>query len=301
MDWGPIEREAWETLTPHVPLQQTWLWGEVLSEAGAEVVRLAQRDGAAPAALAQVAGRRLGPLSLALVSRGPVRLAPQSPHALGRLPAALPWPRPRAVIVTQEAGRPARSIPLLTPAWHAELGLDRPLADVRAGLDPKLRNKVSRAERSRLDVAREDDRPSRYAWLFDAETRQARTRRYRNWPPHLVARWQVRGGAVRNYVARNGGEPLAAMLFLLHGRVATYHVGWAGAEGRRAAAHPLCLWRAIVELREAGVERIDLGTVDAEAAPGLARFKLATGAAVRPLGPTCLLLPSRSRPARRGR
>jgi hypothetical protein len=140
-------------------------------------------------------------------------------------------------------------------------------------------------------VQREDVSPPRYAWLLETEAAQQRERRYRNWPPGLVNAWDTCGGEIRVFVARDGGEPLAAMLFLLHGRVATYHIGWAGPEGRRGAALPLCLWRAIEDLKRAGIERIDLGTLDTEAAPGLARFKIATGALVRPLGATCLVLP----------
>ena len=44
-------------------------------------------------------------------------------------------------------------------------------------------------------------------------------------------------------------------------------------------------------LRAEGVRWLDLGSVDTEAAPGLARFKLGTGAALKRLGATCLVLP----------
>lgn len=111
----------------------------------------------------------------------------------------------------------------------------------------------------------------------------------------MVNAWHASGGAVRVFVARAGGTRLAAMLFLLHGRVATYQIGWAGPEGRRAAAHPLCMWRAVEHLKAEGIERIDLGTVNTEDAPGLARFKIGTGATVRPLGATYLVPPGRRR------
>jgi lipid II:glycine glycyltransferase (peptidoglycan interpeptide bridge formation enzyme) len=110
-----------------------------------------------------------------------------------------------------------------------------------------------------------------------------------------VRRWQQAGGEVRLFSARRGRgrglERIASMLFLVHGRVATYQIGWSGEEGRRLSAHQLCLWEAMRALREAGVRRLDLGTVDTDAAPGLARFKIGAGARVRALGPTCLVLP----------
>ena len=51
------------------------------------------------------------------------------------------------------------------------------------------------------------------------------------------------------------------------------------------------LARAAEALRAEGVAWLDLGSVDTEAAPGLARFKLGTGAELRRLGATCLVLP----------
>ena len=50
-------------------------------------------------------------------------------------------------------------------------------------------------------------------------------------------------------------------------------------------------WQAAQALRAEGVRWLDLGSVDNEAAPGLARFKLGTGARLCRLGATCLVLP----------
>ena len=51
------------------------------------------------------------------------------------------------------------------------------------------------------------------------------------------------------------------------------------------------LLRAAEALWAEGVRWLDLGSLDSERAPGLARFKLGTGAELRPLGATCLVLP----------
>jgi hypothetical protein len=293
MEWAGIDREEWEGLAALAPLQQTWRWGDVLAGTGARVERRAAREaaGAPPLALAQVVTRRVGPVAVSLLSRGPVRLAAGAELPVGALLRGLGPGGGRLSVVTPESGGVAGAVPIVTPAWHAELDLSPPVEALRQGLDPKLRNKIARAERAGLRVGREDGPASRHAWLLREEAAQQRQRRYRNWPPELVDAWHAAGGEVRVHVACKDGVPLAAMLFLVHGRVATYHIGWAGAEGRRAAAHPLCLWRAIVELKADGIERIDLGTVNTEDAPGLARFKIATGATVRPLGATCLMLP----------
>jgi lipid II:glycine glycyltransferase (peptidoglycan interpeptide bridge formation enzyme) len=84
--------------------------------------------------------------------------------------------------------------------------------------------------------------------------------------------------------ARQRAEELAAMLMLCHGLTATYHIGWSGPQGRATAAHQLLLVRAADWLAARGHVRLDLGTVDTDANPGLARFKIGSGAIIRPLG-----------------
>ena len=96
------------------------------------------------------------------------------------------------------------------------------------------------------------------------------------------------GQALWRWPAR--GAIAAGMLFLIHGQGASYHLGWADPAARAGFAHGPMLWQAALELRARGVRWIDLGAVDA-ANPGLARFKLGTGAALRALGPTCWVLP----------
>ena len=95
-------------------------------------------------------------------------------------------------------------------------------------------------------------------------------------------------GQARIFEARHQGATVAALLFLCHGAVATYHIGWSGPEGRARAAHHLLLWRAMIDLAARGITRLDLGMVDTVTAPGLARFKLGSGARCRALGGTWL-------------
>ena len=81
------------------------------------------------------------------------------------------------------------------------------------------------------------------------------------------------------------------MGFIVHGSSATYHLGWASEAAKAAGVHGVMLLQAAEALRAEGVLWLDLGQVDTEAAPGLARFKLGTGADLRRLGATCLVLP----------
>jgi hypothetical protein len=81
------------------------------------------------------------------------------------------------------------------------------------------------------------------------------------------------------------------MAFVRHGATATYHLAWGSDAARAAGVHPVMLTRAAEALVAEGVRWLDLGSVDSEAAPGLARFKLGTGARLHRLGATMLVLP----------
>jgi lipid II:glycine glycyltransferase (peptidoglycan interpeptide bridge formation enzyme) len=132
-------------------------------------------------------------------------------------------------------------------------------------------------------------KPAQYRWLLDAEAKQRQKRGYRAMPLEMTERWQEekataangdRGAGLAVFRADMGRDPAAGMLFLIHGRRATYHVGWTSEAGRDNAAHNLILWAAIKDLKARGVAVLDLGGVNTQSGAGIARFKLETGGAV---------------------
>ncbi len=280
-------REEWQAGA--MPLQQSWTYGEALARLGAQVHRARILAPSGARGLAQVAARAAGPFRLALLSRGPVWQAPPAEdeaaaalRALGRVF--------RPLLATPERTGPG--LPLVAPRRRALLDLAADPAALRARLDGKWRNRLVRAEAAGLSV--DIGRPGAVAVerLLACDAAGQRTRGYRALPARFTRAWlALDPGAALLAEARIGGEPVAAMLFLLHAPWASYHVGWSGAAGRRADAHRLLLWRAMEHLRAAGIGTLDLGDVDTGAAPGLARFKTGTGAGVTALGATVLLPP----------
>ncbi|MFC3615018.1 GNAT family N-acetyltransferase [Lutimaribacter marinistellae] len=178
---------------------------------------------------------------------------------------------------------------LVTPAHVAELDLT---GNLRSGLRQKWRNRLNHALRQNLavrDAAMPQD-PGH--WLFTADMAQQRARGYRSWPVRLtLAYTRANPGSARLFTALHSGRPVAAILLLLHGRAATYHIGHSTAQGRAVSAHNLLMWHAMTWLAARGITRLDLGPVETESAAGLARFKLGTGANARALGGTWLLWP----------
>lgn len=167
---------------------------------------------------------------------------------------------------------------VMTPATVAELDIT---GDWLTRARGKWRNRLTRAKRVRVKTHALGAGDS---WLLDRCAQQARARGYRDLPPAYGLAFPK----AQVFEARDGSTVIAAMVMLRHDPVATYHLGWCGADGRAQNAHRQVLAHAVDWLAGKGITRLDLGTVDTDAAPGLARFKLGTGARAVRLGGTWL-------------
>ena len=241
--------------------------------------------------------RRIGPFgNLVLASRGPVWRDGVGTEARGATLRLLARDGLRLVEAEGPAAaadmRGAGYVRLVTPVHVAELDLTGGPGAGMARTRGKWRNRLQQARAMNLSLCEARFDPARHGWLLAAEAAQRRARRYHGLPAALTLAWAARHpAAARVFWAELAGQPLAGMLMLRHGPVATYHLGWSGDAGRRASAHHLILMQAARWLADAGVQRLDLGTIDTETAPGLARFKIGAGAEVRPLGGSWLRVP----------
>ncbi len=178
------------------------------------------------------------------------------------------------------------------PVEIAEWDITAP--DLRKGLRKTWRHALDRAEGLKLSLTHMP--PTGDHWLLMAEQRQAKTKRYKSMPLWLTRAWATLHAKDSLLIeARSKGAMVAGMVFLRHGSVATYHISFATPLGRQLEAHRAMLWRAAEHFAGQGVERLDLGTFDRKAAPGLAQFKLGTGAQARALGGTWMSVPGLAR------
>jgi len=309
MDWH-------ETDTPRLPgpapMQQHPAYAAASRALGRRVRWLRLGPSCAPMASALVLCRRLPGLgSIALVSRGPVWARdlpdPARRAALRKLVTQLRRDH-AAVIVTPDPvgdsdplGR-GELLEIVSSMTLATLDLSGNTAARRARLRGKWRNALTGAEAPALTLTATPLPPDPDHWLLRAEAAQARTRRYRRLPAAFVTAWAaLRPADTLLLVAQDGSGPVAGMLFLRHGTMASYHIGWTSAAGRSAGAHNRLMWDGIERLADAGVARLDLDGIDTHAAPGLARFKLGTGAAVLALGATRIAAPGTAVVARLAR
>lgn len=274
IDWTETED------TGPVPFQQSLAYAAAARATGGRVRRgMLHRKGAV-AGQVQVMERP----GLRLILRGPV-LAPGE--------SAGPWLRRLArwagatVAVPEAPVGGFGAVPLMTPRHHAFWDLSPDAETLRAAMGQKWRNRLAAAVRSGIEV-RLGGRAV-LERLVAEEGVQRLARGYRNLPDGFTR--ALPEPALRLWQWRDQGQVGAAMAFVLHGKMASYHMGWAGERARQVGVHGVMLWQAAQALRAEGVTCLDLGDVNDEDAPGLAHFKLGTGARLRRLGPTLWVLP----------
>lgn len=283
-----------------IPMQQHDTYGRTCASLSVGLETLSFGPKSDPLAHVQVISRKL-PLigTIAQIGRGPIWLQQVSVADMRCQVEALVRQlrkRHRGVVVSSDlSGRTdpiagGGLLPVYTPVTLARLSLDGTVDARMARQHGKWRNRLKRAIGETLRVDHSPMPPDADHWLLQQEMQQSKLRGYRALPPAFTYVWRQANGpkATRLFTARHKGNIVAAMLFLRHGTGASYHIGWSNAAGRALNAHNLLLWDASCWLADRGAKWIDLGPLDTETSPGLARFKLGSGAAALQLGATYL-------------
>ncbi|SMC42921.1 lipid II:glycine glycyltransferase FemX [Primorskyibacter flagellatus] len=288
-----------------LPLQQSLHYARALDLLGLRAESLAIRKDGAPIGWCLTQTRRLPLLGdVRMVTRGPVW---KNAHADAALDWLVRWRRDNragplllnADGMAFDALRNDGFWPLITGATVAMLALSTP-DEMRSRLTQKWRNRLVRAENGPLSVRSQNFDGDPADWLLAADKMQQRRRGYSGLPPAFTTAFaRSNPRSARVFTACQKNEPVAAVLILRHGRMATYHIGHTLPEGRKCNAHNLLMWRAMTWLAKNGHDLLDLGTVNTQDAPGIARFKLGTGANAKHLGGTWLHLPGLAPFARR--
>lgn len=281
-------------------MQQAWAYGEALKSMDVVIHRAMVWDGEQLVAVAQFMCRRvLGYLSIASCTRGPV-WAPgvgvaQRQQVYGLLRKSLPLTRVKVVLFSPDVALDAADelsglARVMTGYSTVLLDLSKPLSTLRTELDGKWRNRLVKVlghEKIRFHVL-----PSRKRcdWLLGKEIDQREAKKFHGLPVEFVKHYIDASSdpaqAFAVAYAELGKNTIAAMLFLVHGRVASYHMGWADTEGRQLNAHNALLWQAMTYFQDLQIEVLDLGGVNTHDLPGISRFKLGTGGAVLTLAGT---------------
>lgn len=294
--WNQIDYLQWDQA--HVALggalQQDWAYGTSLKALGVECHRAEVILNGETVALAQFICRRYGFLvGIALCTRGPLWLKPVSADDQARiyreLKRSLPMSRPRFALFSPDAIDPGDpSVKKLTRVMTGYstvlIDLTQTSEQLRAAMEGRWRNRLVAAERSGLDIIQTGANPAQYGWLLEEEQTQRKSKCFYGLPLEFVERYiNARAQTTKTTLilhAELNQERVAAMLFLIHGSAATYHVGWSNEVGRDTNAHNLLLWRAFEALRERGVRTLDMGGINTRQLAGISRFKIGAGGRV---------------------
>jgi hypothetical protein len=159
------------------------------------------------------------------------------------------------------------------------LDLTQNTETLRANLKSNWRNKLSKAEKTHLTVEWDGG----IEGLPEILTHYAADKEERGYggpaPAFLkayVPLLAARGDLLTARAMQNGAM-IAFVLFAVHGRSATYLIGWSSPAGRECAAHHLLLWGGALMLQKGGIKELDLGGINDESAEGIKVFKEGLG------------------------
>ena len=303
--WGGHALAEWDAAHAAAlgTLQQDWSYGSAMLSLGVPVLRARINHDGETVAQAQFIVRRFGRFaSVALCSRGPIwrksLSSIEQTQVYQALKRSLPLSGLRVMLVTPE--QPVGEVNGLSAIRRVVTGMSTVLLDLRpsmeqlrANLEHRWRHQLASSESSGLRVERVGTQLNQFRWLLEADIVQRQDRGLDGLPPAFVERYTLtRSSAASTLLtlrADAGRERVAAMMFLIHGASATYHIGWTSDAGRDAHAHNLILWKAIEELKARGIQQLDLGGVNTIRSAGVARFKLRTGGKLVTLAGSYLL------------
>ncbi|MGF7174641.1 lipid II:glycine glycyltransferase FemX [Azospirillum doebereinerae] len=301
--WNEGTLGEWDALFARVcrsTLPQSFAYGRAMGRTYGYLPKLGviRRDGA-PIGLVQVLERRMlklfhdrhlhrGPLWLdgaeldAETLEATLRLlrkaCPRSPLSRASLLPELPATPETEALLARCGFR--KSGPGYQTVW---LDLTPDEEALKAGLARDWRKRLRLADRSGF-VIDSDWKADNLPWLMKQEHDQAVVKGFRPMTGALAVRLRnamVKGGRAGEgalmVTALDTVTPVACTLFFRHGSVATSQIGWASEAGRKTGAMRLVMWKGILALKRAGVRTLDLGGINPDA-PGLAEFKLGTGA-----------------------
>lgn len=292
--WNQTPRERWdaEHARHSTVMQQHWVYGASMRLPGMQTHRAEVVLNGRSVALAQFICRRYaGIFGIALCTRGPIWLGDVADADKARIQRALkqslPMARPRIILFSPDLTDPqhpsmASLTRVLTGYSTVIIDLSQPLSALRAGLHPYWRNRLSAAERSGLKLAVLSHDSAELPRILAEEQIQRQRKRFYALPLGFIDHYFEEGGTESALILQASWQsrPVAVMLFLIHGSSATYQLGWSQAQGRALNAHNLILWNAIEQLKQRGIDKLDLGGVNTHDLPGISRFKINTGGEV---------------------
>lgn len=298
--WNEVSHVKWTELLKQADrcsFQQAWEYGAVFEHSNIQVDRFVAFDQDVPVAIGQVITRRiLGFLKFRLLLKGPIWLTnvsdDQKQQILTKLRLRFPLKYFSLFAFSPDEAAPEVSEQNIYDSMKFRQiisGNSTILIDLRLSEDQlwqnlygKNRTHIRKAKKSGFNVIYGNQNHCHTDWLLEQEKKQQEQKKYQGLPVGLVKPYgqlslRNKGVYTAFAVEKSEDTPLAEILFLCHGRCATYHIGWNGNRGRKCRALNLLLWEMMLRLKSEGIECLDLGGINTEKAADITRYKLGFG------------------------
>jgi len=296
VSWNQISRISWDKFYKRNSnsFQQDWIYGLSLESLGIECHRAEIFYQGNTVAIAQFICRNYFKIfNFALCSKGPI-WENSLPSELriqifNELKKNIPLNKPKFVFFSpalKDSADPSlKSLSkVMTGQSTALVSLIQSEEKLRSNMESKWRNRLVSAEQAGIRILQNSLKPSQFSWLLDEEKKLRKNRGFYGLPTEFVTSYikfkNLFNESTLLIRAELKKDKVAAMLFLLHGKSATYHLGWTNELGRNLNAHNLILWKSFLELKNMGIEKLDLGGINTRSLPGISRFKIGSGGKV---------------------
>lgn len=156
------------------------------------------------------------------------------------------------------------------------ISLDKSEDQLRKCLSSKWRNCLKNAEKRNLSLKymKTDEE---FSILLGHHAEDKLNRKYDD-SGDRITEFLFKNKAIKGaYVCNQEGEIISFIFFVVHGKTATYYIGWSNEEGYKTNASRLLLWTGALKLKELGYHWLDLGGIDYINTKGIAEFKDGTG------------------------
>ncbi len=296
VDWDGATQSDWDEIYDaggFAPVYQSFAYGEALKQMGRTAKHVRIFSGGALIGVALVEIRNMmGFFTLAHIMRGPIwshqSISRKSKvAALNALQKTLPCRGAHGLIIVPDGSddldlNGTGYTRVMTGYHTALLDISDDENAISTRLNGKWRNRLRAAEKSDLRILPISKKAEKYSWLLEQENSRQQKVGYRTHAHALAPHYQTIAGkrSLFAFEAKNGTDRVGGALFLKHGANATYHIGWTNDDGKQLNANNLLLWHAIKALKKEKVEILDLDGLNTDFNPGIARFKIGTGAKV---------------------
>jgi hypothetical protein len=160
-----------------------------------------------------------------------------------------------------------------------EIDLTQSVSQIRHGFHSKWRNCLRKAEVQNLSIQVDSSARGLKSFLkaYDLYKREKKflgpSAEFMQ-EEYLSAQQLKLSFLVTAYV---GEQQIAGIMIMIHGKSASYRLGWNSDLGKKTNAHYVLLWAAIEHLHGLKVNKFDLGGILTKDAPELTHFKKGMG------------------------